>query len=1585
MQTHEESDYQSERVLRLFVSSPSDVKPERERVELVAARFNAELKGIAKLKVIRWEDSFYTADKSFQESIDSAVGRMADTDIVVCIVWKRVGLELNPKVWCRPDGKPFEGGTVYEFEMALQASRQHGGVPDVYLFRKGAPVLFEADKTREQERQYELLKAVWKRWTETEAGHNVAAYQTFEGPDDFEEKLEHWLKQWLERRGILASGLVWDRSLKNSPFRGLAAFDAAHAPVFFGREAEIARAVARLREAEQSGTPFLLVVGGSGSGKSSLLRAGLVPRLALPGAIRGVETWRRALVVPTNDPLQNLAESLFDQAALGDALIEGEFGTPQLLGELLASKPEIAVRPIAGALARVANRQADTLGLSEPRPARLLLALDQVERMFVEAPPQNVDAFARILRELVERKLAVVIATLRSDAFSTFQAVTDFTGLLNKGATFHLLPPPPVELEDMILRPVAACQPALTYENNSEGHSLAEVLIRDAQGGDALPLLQMTLQRLYEAEERRGDGTLRFVDYPGMGPAIAKVADEVFAGLDDSARGELAALITALVRDVTQDLQTGTNLPVVVPVVRERFEQGRASRTRLVDAFIDARLMTTEETDGSVRVRPVHDALLRTWPQAAQLIQQQLELIRVRNLLEPIADEWMRADVKTKDELLEKRPTVLAGAAELLRRFGGDVSANMRSFIEASRAAERGEFRRSLFSTGAGLVLHIVPPTAAITIFLLLATQTQLREIYLSYLEGLGDQVQIASNVTIFLAAGAGLALISSAIYVSHVWLGALRLGANYASLLHPNMEPMHRFGPVRWSLIPWCGLVAGLFNAKLYLVARYDQLRAANVDPETMNYLRTPGTFAIFISMVILALVVAVFLDRYRRSIIIRSMTVAAVPFGAMGLFLLLTDLPVGALSGSRFVGGLFILLVSAVWYLGYYRLYTMRTGWIYAQPTFPGIDVNRRQRIALFTWAVLPWLAIGLYFVIKAVARPHSSLPFAETLDELPVVSRWALIPVMMTWVIAAGLAVVMVLDYFRESTTLQRIIIGIVVALVIGAGIVSYGSVDTIVWLYRLLGPLTCTMLMLLFAVSAFILLAVLSQKSGFPALTIVVLAVIVNVIFPIPIDVMTGMLIVVCAIFMVMVLLSRLWSDAAMAMFLMLLVIVPWVRQGRSFSVEPHAGSAPDLRIKFMDWLGQRVDATAYSGRPYPVFIIAVEGGGIYAASAASLFLAKLEDANPGFSQHVFAISGVEGGAIGATVFQALMQSKSAPNKPPATPLVATVSRIMQDDHLSPLVGAIIPEFLGAAAIGRAEAVAGSFRYSVRQEDRAAGRALDERFANHWTEKSEAPALLLNSTWAETGFRVAFSPFALHGYDDSLYSFTDENMPGDQQVNLMDAAVVSARLPGMLPPYSITMKAGDRELPWNFVDGGYSDISGASTALTIYRALASVPGNAEVKLILLTSSNPQPDLTPNKVSISGTVFRDTLAPFTSLLKVRQMLGNQAVARVCEELKTRGDCTLEASNPESPLKLVELEVETYDLPIGWKLSHATFEMIRWMVGDRRLCRSDNAGLTNRRSDDTPEFNEHTVERNSCVLKWVADLLQTNRVRAQ
>ena len=148
---------------------------------------------------------------------------MTATDMVLCIVWKRAGLRLNPAIWHRSDGSSYESGTVLEFETAVAVSTQHSGVPDVYLFRKTADVLYRADRATEEMEQYQLLQSVWKRWTESPEGYNTAGYQSFVDADDFEEKLEACLRQWLMRRGVVATGPIWDRALKGSPFRGLAA------------------------------------------------------------------------------------------------------------------------------------------------------------------------------------------------------------------------------------------------------------------------------------------------------------------------------------------------------------------------------------------------------------------------------------------------------------------------------------------------------------------------------------------------------------------------------------------------------------------------------------------------------------------------------------------------------------------------------------------------------------------------------------------------------------------------------------------------------------------------------------------------------------------------------------------------------------------------------------------------------------------------------------------------------------------------------------------------------------------------------------------------------------------------------------------------------------------------------------------------------------------------------------------------------------------------------------------------------------------------------------------------------------------
>jgi tetratricopeptide (TPR) repeat protein/energy-coupling factor transporter ATP-binding protein EcfA2 len=559
--------------------------------------------------------------------------------------------------------------------------------------------------------QYQLLQAVWKRWTETAEGYNTAGYQSFSDPDDFEAKLEACLRQWLERRGVVAKGPVWDRAAKGSPFRGLAAFEAAHAPVFFGREAAIARATAKLRQA-----PFLLLIGASGSGKSSLMRAGLVPRVTAPGVIGDVDLWRTALVSPSADPMAELAAALFADDALGVELRAGDFTNPHLLAELLAAGGNAPLAPIRTALVRAAQARQQALRYEAPRPTRLLIAVDQVERLFVEAAPEKVEAFAALLRGLVDGGLACVIAALRSDTYGRFQAVEPFLTLLNeKGATLDLLPPSATELEDVVTRPVAACHPPLAYGTDAKGRSLAEVLVADAKGGDALPLLQMTLQRLFEAEARRGDGILRFADYPGLAAAVTRTAEEAVTKLDRGALAALPALITAFVRDVTIDPAGAIEALTIVPVKRTDFERGDPARRALIEEFVARRLLTTEEADGGVRLRPVHEALLRVVPAAVAVIKENAALIRVRATLEPMAAEWSRAAPATRGDFLATSPALIVGAAQLVERFGPELSADTRTFIADSLAADArrrdAERRRQQFILGgiaAGLVMALV-------------------------------------------------------------------------------------------------------------------------------------------------------------------------------------------------------------------------------------------------------------------------------------------------------------------------------------------------------------------------------------------------------------------------------------------------------------------------------------------------------------------------------------------------------------------------------------------------------------------------------------------------------------------------------------------------------------------------------------------------------------------------------------------------------------------------------------------------------------------------------------------------------------
>ena len=942
--------------------------------------------------------------------------------------------------------------------------------------------------------------------------------------------------------------------------------------------------------------------------------------------------------------------------------------------------------------------------------------------------------------------------------------------------------------------------------------------------------------------------------------------------------------------------------------------------------------------------------------------------------------------------------------------------------VSSSMIFERGQFlRRRVWQPLHRMmeIFHVLPLTTAILISLLLATDGQIREIYLAYLEGPSPGRSVATAIS-FAMAGLGFALISAGLYEAHYWLSTMRLNIAYSSVSNPDvgsrLRGLQRVAAFLLALVPWLGLIAGLFLAQGFLSERCLRLGAAGVsvsDLLAMQHLLPASAWLIAFATISLGVASSALLDRYQRHPVVQGVSAVAIPVVATGFWLLLANLnPLTLRLAQQITVVVCVVVASAIFWFANRRLYVMRASFIYGHRwrRDTGFNWRARRRLVLVAWQLVPWVAIAVYFAfvpeqVRVVPRkPAAGLCIPGPVDFFgnpPGASRWALIPVVMMVAMAAGLVVAMVLDRYRESTKLRATIVAVIVPLMLAAFAASF-QIETIVWFYRMIGPLAAVTFGLLSLCAIFTLLAVLSQQSGFPALLLVVLTVAVSALFPVPILWTTTALAAVSVVVVVTAALSRLWAVAGVGVILLLPGVIAWAEEARFIARPqlPRAGASP-LAERFERWLAQPQRAAAASGETYPVFIIAVEGGGIYAATAASLFLAKLQDAAPNFAQHVFAISAVSGGAIGATIFQALAASPSpgnatqpastagasdpcprppgpAPRRTMKDKLVPMVSKVMQDDHLSPVVGAIFPEIVGAPA-GRAEALAASFANSVQSQDAAAAAKLGRCFADHWSETSEVPALVLNSTWVETGFRVAFAPFLLHAVDDSLYSFSDQFMPGDADVTLINAATVSARFPLILPPYSLRVseRQGGRGLRWNFVDGGYSDSSGASTALALHRALAGIAKrrNARISVILLTGSDPQPELTPGKVKITGTPFRDTLAPVAAIINVREGLGNRAVARACYDFYKDKDCRTKAREPGAPLKIVEIEDDRYGLALGWKLSRTTFGVVKWMLGDSGRVSTDVCKAMAART--TPLPPEQTVLSNSCVLSSVMNLL--------
>jgi len=447
-----------------------------------------------------------------------------------------------------------------------------------------------------------------------------------------------------------------------NPYKGLRPFTGADAGDFFGREALIDALIATLQSAAPAEPRFLALVGASGSGKSSALLAGLLPRLQA-GALPGSKSWLYlAPMIPGTRPLEMLAGAIHP-------LMPGT--TRAAIRSLLEESPE-ALHHLAARLA------------AQPEQ-RIVLVVDQCEELF--SPAVDEQERQRCVEALVTAATApdgrlLLLLTLRADFYDRPLRYPALGALLHAHSRV-ILPPTAEEVRRAIEGPAALPDVGLSFDEDLVGDLLFDLR---GQAG-ALPLLQFTLDQLFA---RRRDRRLSGAAYRAMGGvrgALARHAEATYGALAGEDQRLLArALFLRLIDPgLTEQDTTRRRAPMTELVLPE---PERTHRLRIVvDAFIAARLLVTTrdhtgiEGDTETTVEVSHEALIREWDRLGAWLHEARDDIRRQQTISADAAAWERHD-QSADYLY--RGSVLLEAEIWAER--NTPSAREAAFLAAARS-----------------------------------------------------------------------------------------------------------------------------------------------------------------------------------------------------------------------------------------------------------------------------------------------------------------------------------------------------------------------------------------------------------------------------------------------------------------------------------------------------------------------------------------------------------------------------------------------------------------------------------------------------------------------------------------------------------------------------------------------------------------------------------------------------------------------------------------------------------------------------------------------------------------------------------
>lgn len=389
----------------------------------------------------------------------------------------------------------------------------------------------------------------------------------------------------------------------------------------------------------------------------------------------------------------------------------------------------------------------------------------------------------------------------------------------------------------------------------------------------------------------------------------------------------------------------------------------------------------------------------------------------------------------------------------------------------------------------------------------------------------------------------------------------------------------------------------------------------------------------------------------------------------------------------------------------------------------------------------------------------------------------------------------------------------------------------------------------------------------------------------------------------------------------------------------------ASHAVKIQEHFEKWIHAPERARNPKKR-YPVVIVAAEGGGIRAAYWTATLLAAIQEKEPAFARHVYAISGVSGGSVGAVVFDALLaQSPNAGGKlcdvleKAETGIEECAQQVLGEDFLSPALAAflfpdLVQRFLPFPVdrFDRARSLETSWEDAWK--NRMGNDRLAESFDELWKgdRAHRIPSLFLNGTWVETGKRMIASNLAIDAgvFNDTadVFSFIDYPVPAST------AAHLSARFTYVSPAGSLRKRA-EKKTAAHIVDGGYFENSGTTTALDVLSAIHERGGALNLDFILIYVNNEPGEreisTAASKPPAANRWLTEVMSPIDALLNTRVARGTYSQSLTKEFLEA--DAQDGKKHRYYHFGLIK---EEFAPPLGWFLSANSRHSIDTQRGD-------------------------------------------------